>query len=271
MEFLNIGGGELLIIVLLALILFGPEDIIKMMRTLGKYTRQARDMWNQFSATLEQEYSASGELSEVIGETKEVMNTIKTSVNEISTSVSSNVAAAQKTLEEETRESAAALEQTTRLASQAVAGAVAPSPLAGAAPTLPDEAVVDEAEPAVEAEAIPSGEAVDGVDEAEPTHEVEAAPETVESTVESGTAEDEAPAEPEPMDTGAEDSTAAAVDVTDETETATEVAPAPEAAPVVALEGANGSDGDHDTLVASDAATDPDMDLEAVEAGEGQA
>ncbi len=35
MDFLNIGGGELLVIVLLALILFRPEDIYKAMRTLG--------------------------------------------------------------------------------------------------------------------------------------------------------------------------------------------------------------------------------------------
>ncbi len=43
------------VIVLLALILFRPEDIYKAMRTLGRYTRSARRMWNEFSTNIKQE------------------------------------------------------------------------------------------------------------------------------------------------------------------------------------------------------------------------
>jgi sec-independent protein translocase protein TatB len=164
MEFLNVGGGELLIIVLVALILFGPEDIMKMMRTVGKYTRSARDMWTQFSTTIEQEYVASSELSEVIEETKtsvaeakEVMDSIKTSVGEVSTSVTANVSAAQKTIEKETRESAAAIRKTTRSATQGLAGSLAEPPAPQPDPSLPVDAIatVDTPQPALELEADP--------------------------------------------------------------------------------------------------------------------
>ena len=50
MEFLNIGGGELLIIVLLAIVLFGPEDILRIMRTIGGYVRKIQLMWTQVSS-----------------------------------------------------------------------------------------------------------------------------------------------------------------------------------------------------------------------------
>ena len=55
MQFLNIGGGELLVIVLLALVLFGPEDILKIMRTVGKYTRGIQRMWSQVNNSLREE------------------------------------------------------------------------------------------------------------------------------------------------------------------------------------------------------------------------
>ncbi len=117
MEFLNIGTAELLIIVLLALILFGPEDIVKLMRTLGRYTRQARNMWKEFSTTLEQEYALK-ELNEVLDETKasfaeaeKAIGGVKTSVEKIGASVGEDLAGVQETLTSEARESAAALEQ----------------------------------------------------------------------------------------------------------------------------------------------------------------
>jgi Tat protein translocase TatB subunit len=356
MEFLNIGGGELLIIVLLALILFGPEDIIKMMRTLGKYTRQARDMWNQFSATLEQEYSAAGELSEVIDETKEVMNSIKSSVNEISSSVTSNVAAAQKVLEAETRESAVAIEETARLATQTLSGDGAPSSTPETEPSLPTAAIadVDEAEQVPAADAEPETVESDPVAEASPSEasdpapleervevaeveviteveatevaatevaateveatEVEAtevAATEVETTEVAATeveateveatevetteveateveateveatevetteveateveaTEVEATADSEQTDAGADGDSDPAADLPDETDTAVEV----ETAADTMLEGVNGSDGDHATLAASDAVADPEVDMEAVEAGEDRA
>ena len=118
MEFLNIGGGELLVIVLLALILFGPEDIMKMMRTLGKYARSAREMWNQFTGTMQQEYLASDELSGVLEDTKssiaeaqDALKAIKSSVSEVTAAAGNDVAAAQRSVKKQASDTAAALQE----------------------------------------------------------------------------------------------------------------------------------------------------------------
>ncbi|MFP4396164.1 MAG: twin-arginine translocase TatA/TatE family subunit [Anaerolineales bacterium] len=53
MEFLNVGPGELLALALIGLILFGPEDLLRIARTLGDYVRSARQMWQEISSQLE--------------------------------------------------------------------------------------------------------------------------------------------------------------------------------------------------------------------------
>ncbi|MGC9523276.1 MAG: twin-arginine translocase TatA/TatE family subunit [Anaerolineae bacterium] len=118
MEFLNVGASEILVIALIALILFGPEDIVKMMRKLGEYTRKARVMWNQFSATIQEEYSASEELTEIIdgakasvAEVQTAVDEIKKSVGEISSSVEKDVTEAQKAMRTQAEESAQALKK----------------------------------------------------------------------------------------------------------------------------------------------------------------
>jgi Sec-independent protein translocase protein TatA len=79
MEFFNVGGGELLIIILFALVLFSPEDILKLMRSVGKYARTARQMWSNVSKSLQEDYIPE-DVKEVVKETassvKEAQNTI---------------------------------------------------------------------------------------------------------------------------------------------------------------------------------------------------
>ncbi len=55
MDFFNIGTGELLVLGLLAIAIFGPEDMVKMARTLGRYARLARESWMAFSRQLDRE------------------------------------------------------------------------------------------------------------------------------------------------------------------------------------------------------------------------
>ncbi|MBN1486760.1 MAG: twin-arginine translocase TatA/TatE family subunit [Anaerolineae bacterium] len=55
MDFLNIGSGEFLVLIFLALILFGPEDLVKIARTLGRMTRKAQNAWLQVSSSLQSE------------------------------------------------------------------------------------------------------------------------------------------------------------------------------------------------------------------------
>ena len=90
MEFLNIGGGELLIIVLLAIILFGPEDILKIMRTIGEYTRKVQQMWAQMSSGLKGEFITEelipDEVQETINETKASVSEIQKTLADVKTS-----------------------------------------------------------------------------------------------------------------------------------------------------------------------------------------
>ena len=53
MDFLNIGAGELLVIGLIGLLLFGPEDLLRVARTVGGYAQKARQMWADVSSSLE--------------------------------------------------------------------------------------------------------------------------------------------------------------------------------------------------------------------------
>ena len=115
MDFFNIGGGELLVIILLALVLFRPEDIYKAMRTLGRYTRSARGMWTEFSTNIKREMDAQ-EVEDALKETKglmtsaqEAVNTLRTSVSDVKKTVEADVSEAGKSLKSQATESAAAV------------------------------------------------------------------------------------------------------------------------------------------------------------------
>lgn len=95
MEFLNIGGGELLVIILLAIILFGPEDILRIMRKIGSYTRKIQQMWAQISAGLKGEFIPEDivpeEIRETIAETKASVDEVKTTLAEVQTTVQADI------------------------------------------------------------------------------------------------------------------------------------------------------------------------------------
>jgi sec-independent protein translocase protein TatB len=104
MEFLNIGGGELLVIVLLAIILFGPEDILRIMRTIGNYTRKIQRMWAQVSAGLKGEFIPDElipeEIRETIEETKASVDEVKTTLKEVQTTVQTDIDDTKATVKE---------------------------------------------------------------------------------------------------------------------------------------------------------------------------
>ena len=88
MEFLNIGGGEVLVIILLALILFGPEDIMQLMRTIGKYTRAASRMWAQVTQGLQEGYLPE-EVEETLSDTQNTVAEAQGALQEAQASIES--------------------------------------------------------------------------------------------------------------------------------------------------------------------------------------
>jgi len=56
----SIGGGEILLIVLLALVLFGPRRIPELSRTLGKTLAEFRRATSDFKVNLEREIDMEG-------------------------------------------------------------------------------------------------------------------------------------------------------------------------------------------------------------------
>ncbi len=105
MNFFNIGGGELLVIILLALLMFGPKDIMNIMRTVGKYARAASKAWAQIVASLQGDIMPE-EIREAVDDTqnsiKEVRQTFRgigESMNEIQTAVREDVKDLDKPLQ----------------------------------------------------------------------------------------------------------------------------------------------------------------------------
>ena len=55
----SIGGPELLLILVIALLVFGPKRIPELSRTIGRGVAQFRRATNDFTSTLEREVSAA--------------------------------------------------------------------------------------------------------------------------------------------------------------------------------------------------------------------
>jgi Sec-independent protein translocase protein TatA len=53
MEFLNIGIGELLLLALVGLLLFGPEDLLKFARSAGRQIRSLQQTWSEISRAVQ--------------------------------------------------------------------------------------------------------------------------------------------------------------------------------------------------------------------------
>ena len=70
-SFFGIGGPELLLILILATIILGPLNMIKMARQFGILLRDLRNYYNSLTANLSQE----------LGELAELQETIKSEVN----------------------------------------------------------------------------------------------------------------------------------------------------------------------------------------------
>jgi sec-independent protein translocase protein TatB len=65
MDIFNIGGNELLVILILAGIVLGPERLARVARTLGKLVRDVRNYFNALSDELKSELEVLDEVKDI--------------------------------------------------------------------------------------------------------------------------------------------------------------------------------------------------------------
>lgn len=61
MNILNVGPAELILILLIAIIVLGPEQMIKFARKIGQYARQVQSLTSEFTSTLQSEIGTQEE------------------------------------------------------------------------------------------------------------------------------------------------------------------------------------------------------------------
>lgn len=59
MSFLNVGAGELAVVLIIAILLVGPQRMVEIARTIGQMTGQLSKLTNEFTATLQSEIQAT--------------------------------------------------------------------------------------------------------------------------------------------------------------------------------------------------------------------
>lgn len=60
MEILGVGGGELIVILLIALVVAGPQRMIRWSYVLGTYASKLRSAWSNAAAALQREFDEAG-------------------------------------------------------------------------------------------------------------------------------------------------------------------------------------------------------------------
>jgi sec-independent protein translocase protein TatB len=58
-NFLNVGSWELILILIIAILVVGPERMVEMARSFGRISRQLRKMSHEFTSTIQAEISAT--------------------------------------------------------------------------------------------------------------------------------------------------------------------------------------------------------------------
>jgi Sec-independent protein translocase protein TatA len=64
--FFNIGTGELMIIIVIAILVIGPKRMLELGQALGRLTRRGREIWNEVMKTIQAELQDTKEAVEEI-------------------------------------------------------------------------------------------------------------------------------------------------------------------------------------------------------------
>jgi Tat protein translocase TatB subunit len=58
-DFLNVGPWELIVVLVIAILVAGPQRMVEIARTLGRASRQLRDLSREFTTALQTEIQAA--------------------------------------------------------------------------------------------------------------------------------------------------------------------------------------------------------------------
>lgn len=61
MDFLNVGPWELVVVLIIAILVAGPQRMVEIARSLGRLSRQLRDLSREFTTALQAEIYSSEE------------------------------------------------------------------------------------------------------------------------------------------------------------------------------------------------------------------
>lgn len=77
MNFMNVGPAEVIVILIIAILVVGPQRMVELARAMGRLSRQLRDLSNEFVSAIQKEVELTKDETDKIGEdVKDVMNNI---------------------------------------------------------------------------------------------------------------------------------------------------------------------------------------------------
>ena len=100
MSFINLGTWELVLIVIIAILAVGPQRLVQVVRTIQKWTGQARQISRQLMSSLQTELDAVEDLKGTAQEAVQAVKEIQQGVTETVAAVSSDGEALTDTAEE---------------------------------------------------------------------------------------------------------------------------------------------------------------------------
>lgn len=145
MNFLGMGAMEIIVIMVIALIIFGPDKLPEMGAQAGKVLRDFRNMTREMTGDFEESISdvrgAMDDMKTTVAEVQRDTRDLATSVTEITDSAAAEVRAGVKTVNSETSQAAAAAAPGLSASPSATAVAEAPLPTKSVIPTSPQTQV----------------------------------------------------------------------------------------------------------------------------------
>lgn len=106
----DVGFSEIILLLVIGLLVLGPERLPKVARTLGAYVRKARGAWHQVKYDIDRELQAS----ELKKSWQESVGSASNDINELQQQVQNEMAAADASIQKmdsETRKAAASMGQ----------------------------------------------------------------------------------------------------------------------------------------------------------------